>query len=53
MAIYDEYREGQKRFQSKEHYSILWRNKNIYVNLRICLALHHRSFKMTLVTVTL
>ena len=32
MALYDGYREEQKLYQKKEHYSILWRNKNIYIN---------------------
>ena len=31
MAIYDDYREEQKKFQSKEHYSVLWINKKIYI----------------------
>jgi mannosyltransferase OCH1-like enzyme len=32
MAIYDGYREEQKQFQSKDHYSVLWKNKYIYNN---------------------
>jgi hypothetical protein len=30
IAIYDGYREEQKLYQKKSHYSILWNNKNIY-----------------------
>jgi mannosyltransferase OCH1-like enzyme len=30
MAIYDGYREEQNLYKNKEHYSVLWNNKNIY-----------------------
>jgi mannosyltransferase OCH1-like enzyme len=33
MVIYEGYREDQKLYQNNEHYSVLWRKKNIYKNI--------------------